>query len=140
MAKIKITNLVKFYALLLLYEGPKHGYEIIKEISAKLGVKISPGQIYPFLSKLAQQKYIIFQKAGGRDKKTYRLTESGKNFIKEQMSRFGDLIDLAIEPRIKICTHCGCKVISGGYAEKIKKEKLTFCCYHCAKAYKNANC
>ena len=30
MEKVKITNMAKFYILALLYEKPRHGYEIIK--------------------------------------------------------------------------------------------------------------
>ncbi len=40
----KITNLVKFYTILLLSDGPKHGYEIIRHLGEKLGKKASPGQ------------------------------------------------------------------------------------------------
>ena len=39
MEKVKITNMVKFYTLTLLYEKPRHGYEIIKTL-IKSGAKV----------------------------------------------------------------------------------------------------
>ncbi len=136
MAELKITNLVKFYALLLLYEGPKHGYELIKEIGTKLDKRVSSGQIYPFLSKLEKSNYIESGKRGERDKKVYHLTADGRAFVKKMLTRFGGLVDIAIEPRITVCAHCGCKLLSGGYKEKIGGKELMFCCCHCAKSFK----
>lgn len=136
MKEIKVTNLVKFYTLLLLYEKPKYGYEIMREIEKKIGKKTSAGQIYPFLGKLEKQKYIKVKKITEREKKTYLLTKKGRLFVKKMLERFGGLIDIAVEPKISVCVHCGCKVYKGGYRKKIKKKMLTFCCHHCAKAYR----
>lgn len=136
MAEVKITNLVKFYTLLLLSEGPKHGYEIIKEISEKLSKRISPGEIYPFLKLLKKHNYIKVKRTGKRKKKVYHLTKDGKVFVKKMLNRFGDLINIAIEPKLTICAHCGCKVYVGGHQEVFKGKRLTFCCKHCAHAFK----
>lgn len=136
MTGVKITNLVKLYILLLLSEKPKHGYEIIKEIERKIAKKVSPGEMYPFLKMLKKHGYIISEKIGPREKKVYRLTRSGKAFVKKILERFGSLIDIAIEPKLTVCAHCGCRVYKGGYKEKVKGKKLTFCCVHCANSYK----
>ena len=37
--QVKIGSLVKFYALLLLSEGPKHGYTLMKELENRFGKK-----------------------------------------------------------------------------------------------------
>lgn len=136
MAELRITNLVKFYAVCLLYEGPKHGYEIIKEISKKLNRRVSPGQIYPFLRKLEGQGYIESKEVGEREKKIYHLTKQGRGFVRRMLNRFGGLIDIAIEPRLTVCVHCGCEVYKGGYKEKIRGKETMFCCHHCARSYK----
>jgi DNA-binding PadR family transcriptional regulator len=136
MTEIKITNIVKFYTVLLLYNGPKHGYEIIKEVEKKLQKKASPGQIYPFLNKLEKKGYIRSKKVDGRDKKIYHLTRKGKAFVKKMLSRFGDLIDIAVEPKLTVCAHCGCEVYKGGYKTKIKGKTMMFCCMHCARSFK----
>ncbi|MBI2542271.1 PadR family transcriptional regulator [Candidatus Woesearchaeota archaeon] len=135
MADIKINNMVKFYTLCLLANGPKHGYELIQELKEKLERRISASNVYPFLNVLRKNKLIKFDKVGKRDKKTYHLTHEGKNFTKRMFSKFGDLITLAVKPRITTCP-CGCKIYSGGHAEKIRGKTMKFCCSHCAKIFK----
>ena len=136
MAEIKITNMAKFCTVYLLANGPKHGYELMKELEEKLGRKISASNVYPFLEVLIKNKLIKIQKTGKREKKVYVLTNEGKKFTKNMFSRFGDLIDIAIEPKLTTCAHCNCKVYKGGYTEKIKNKVLKFCCMHCADSYK----
>ena len=136
MPDIKITNMVKFYTLCLLATGPKHGYDLIKELQEKLGRRISASNMYPFLKILSKNKLIKFDKIGKRDKKSYYLTQDGKKFTKNMFSKFGDLIDIAIEPRITTCP-CGCRIYSGGHTEKIRGKFVKFCCSHCAKIYKS---
>ena len=135
MKEIKITNMLKFYTLCLLAQGPKHGYDLIKELGERLGRRISASNVYPFLDSLRKNKLIKFDKIGKRDKKTYYLTSEGKSFTKHMFSKFGDLINLAIEPKITACP-CGCKIYSGEYSEVIKGKMMKFCCSHCAKTYK----
>jgi DNA-binding PadR family transcriptional regulator len=136
MALVKVNNMVKFYTLCLLATGPKHGYELIKELETKLNRKISASNVYPFLDILIKNKLIKIKKTGKREKKVYVLTQEGKNFTKNMFNRFGDLIDIAIEPKLTTCAHCSCKVYEGGYTEKFKGKTLKFCCMHCASSYK----
>jgi DNA-binding PadR family transcriptional regulator len=137
MEEVKVTNMVKFYCLLLLYQGPKHGYELIKEIESNLGKKPSTGQIYPFLNTLLENNLIRTKEEGDREKKTYELTKEGRNFVEKRLAMFGGIISATVEKDLSTCAHCGCKVYSGGYEEIIDSEKLTFCCTHCAATYKN---
>lgn len=136
MENIKITNLVKFYTLLLLSHSPKHGYEIKKELEGRLKRKVSASHVYPFLKMLRKANYIKFEKTSNRDKKIYHLTKEGKIFVKSILNRFGDFIDIAIEPKLTVCAHCGCTLYKGGHKESIKGKTLMFCCYHCAKSFK----
>ena len=133
---IKVTNLVKFYTLLLLQERQKHGYEIIKEISGKIEKKVSSGEIYPFLKMLVQNGYVKARKTGKREKKVYFLTPEGKKFLKVLLNRFGDLIDIAIEPKLTKCAHCGCNVYKGGYKKSVRGKEMMFCCSYCAGTFK----
>lgn len=135
MAELKINNMVKFYTLCLLANGPKHGYDLIQELKEKLERKISASNVYPFLNILRKNKLIKIDQVGKRDKKTYHLTPQGKNFTKNMFNKFGDLIDIAIQPRIATCP-CGCKIYLGGHAEKIKGKSVKFCCSHCAKGFR----
>ncbi|MBI2656113.1 PadR family transcriptional regulator [Candidatus Woesearchaeota archaeon] len=134
MPNVKITNMLNFYTLCLLAHGPKHGYELIKELEPKLGRKISASNVYPFLSSLRKNKLIKFDKIGNRDKKVYHLTQEGRKFTHQMFNKFGDLINIAIEPRLAVCP-CGCKIYSGGHAKKVRGKLMKFCCSHCAKNY-----
>lgn len=134
--EIKITNITKFYTLLLLSEKEKHGYEIIKEIRKKIGKDVSPGQIYPFLKLLEEVEYIKSGEREEREKRKYKLTKKGRLFVNKMLDRFGDLIRLSIEPKLTECAHCGCKIYEGGHKEKINKKELNFCCCHCAKSFR----
>ncbi len=135
MNKVKITNIVKLYALLLLSEKKKHGYELIKEIGAKLDKRISAGEIYPFLNRLKKSGYIRIGESGNRDKKIYVLTPSGKKFVKNMLAKFSNLIELAIEPSLTQCAHCGCRVFGSGFVKKIRGKSFAFCCKYCARGF-----
>jgi len=133
-----ITNLTKFYTLVLLNEGPKHGYEIMDELEKKIGKKPSAGQIYPLLKKLEESRLIIHEniKIGEKEKKVYSLTAEGRKTCSRIVARFSDLISIVLEPKLTRCSHCGCKIYEGGYKEEIEGKELMFCCVHCAESYK----
>ncbi len=135
MHKPKVSNMVRFYGLLLLSEKKRHGYELMKEIGERLDKKVSPGQIYPFLSELEADKLVHAGRAGERDKIEYELTPEGKKFVESMILRFGGLIEIAFKPHLTICTQCGCKVFEGGVVVPFKGKKLKFCCGHCAASY-----
>ena len=63
--------------LRLLSEEPMHGYQIIKELSARSEGAWSPsaGSVYPTLALLADEGLIVEQLSG--DKKVFSLTEEG---------------------------------------------------------------
>lgn len=131
-----VSNLVRFYALVLLLERKHHGYELMKEIGHRLDKKISAGQMYPFLAELEQNKLVRASAAGVREKTAYELSPEGKKFAQSMISRFGGLLEIALKPHLTVCTHCGCKVFDGGVVEKINDRDLKFCCSHCAASYK----
>lgn len=132
-----MTNLTKFYIVVLLHERPRHGYEIIDEIGKRIGKKPSAGQIYPLLKKLQKLGYVKMgvEKIGKKRKNVYKLTKEGKNFSSDIISRFSRTISSAIEKSIESCAHCGCEIYRGGFRQKIKGEIFIFCCKSCASVY-----
>ncbi len=134
MAEPKVTNMVKFYAMLLLLEKKQHGYEMMKQIGERLEKKVSPGQMYPFLAELEKNKFVRVSKTGGRDKTEYELTKIGKQFAHHMLERFGGLLEIAVQPHLSLCP-CGCKVFEGGITKTVRGKNLKFCCHHCAKSY-----
>lgn len=131
----KVTNLVKFYAVLLLLEKKRHGYELMKQIGQRLEKKVSPGQMYPFLSELQKNHFVRAGKTGSREKTEFELTQNGKKFAHHMLDRFGGLLEIAVKPRLSLCP-CGCKVFEGGVTKTVRGKKLKFCCNHCAASFK----
>ncbi|GAB3567898.1 PadR family transcriptional regulator [Spelaeicoccus albus] len=69
---------LRLYLLALLSDGPKHGYELIGELSDRFGgtYKPSAGTIYPRLAKLQEEGLVETEQAGRRT--VYRITDAGQ--------------------------------------------------------------
>ena len=74
----------------LLREGPRHGYDMIKELEQRSGglYSPSPGSVYPTLQMLEDQGLVTSTTVDG--KRTYRLTDAGYAFIEERKERTHD--------------------------------------------------
>lgn len=68
---------VRLVVLSLLEEAPKHGYQLMKELSARLGEQYqsSAGTVYPALKQLQKEGLITSRTEQGRH--VYRLTKEG---------------------------------------------------------------
>ncbi|MBI4896424.1 MAG: PadR family transcriptional regulator [Candidatus Aenigmarchaeota archaeon] len=135
-----MTNLTKFYMVVLLRERPKHGYELIEELGRRTGKKPSAGQIYPLLRNLERKKFVVAETKGtkGKVKKVYSLTHEGRKLSSSLLGRFSDLLTTAIQQKLKTCAHCECEIYRGAYRGKIGKKILNFCCRSCAASYHHA--
>jgi len=133
-----ISDFARFYIIMILYEGPTHGYGILRKFESRVGRKISPGLVYPFLQKLEERGLIAYtvEMVGEKERKIYKLTEEGMALTNRLFKRFANLVSVAIEPSLDVCAHCGCKIYEGGHREVIDGEELVFCCIHCAGSYK----
>jgi DNA-binding PadR family transcriptional regulator len=69
---------VRVAALLLLAEGPMHGYQIIREVAERSGGtwRLSPGAVYPTLSQLEADGLVTSTAGDGRS--VYALTDAGR--------------------------------------------------------------
>lgn len=69
---------VRLALLSLLAEGPRHGYQLMKELQQRAGgtYRASPGAIYPTLQMLEDEGLIESEKQEGR--RVYSLTEAGR--------------------------------------------------------------
>lgn len=117
--KALINNgLSKFYVLKILYEGPSHGYGILKKLTALTGGCCIPtfGTIYPVLRKLTEEGYAKILKVSNdeskRQRKVYALTPKGKITYKIALDVWRSVI-----PYIY-------KAIDFEYADKSKKNPL----------------
>jgi DNA-binding PadR family transcriptional regulator len=69
---------VRAAILVLLAEEPKHGYQVIQELSERSGGRWrpSPGSIYPTLQLLEDEGQVTSEQIEGR--RVFRLTDSGR--------------------------------------------------------------
>lgn len=136
-----LSDFSQFYILLLLNEGPMHGYGLMKAFKERTSKTLSAGTLYPFLQKLENQGLISQsdRSVGKRLKLVYSMTKKGKRFCNTLFRRFAAITASAIEPNLKTCASCGVKIYEGGYHEVIDGHTMAFCCSHCAAAFKHVH-
>ncbi len=97
-----------FFILLSLYEGPRHGYAIMKDVQALSDnrVALSTGTLYGAIKRLLDLEWIVRldetadslaaeSKVDGRGQKVYRLTEQGRRILTAEVARLDDLLHKA---------------------------------------------
>jgi len=133
-----LSDFSRFYMLMILYEGPAHGYSILNRYKERIGKEISPSLVYPFLQQLEEKGLVkhTIKPVGEKEKKVFELTREGRELCTGLFKRFADLVTVAIAPSLQVCAHCGCKIYEGGYRETINGKETAFCCMHCAASYK----
>lgn len=82
---------LRLYLLALLEQGPKHGYELITDLSDRFGgaYRPSPGTIYPRLARLEEDGFVRREEAGRRS--TYALTDAGRRELDERRGELAAL-------------------------------------------------
>lgn len=80
---------VRAAILLLLDEGPRHGYQIIQDIAERSNGAWTPsaGSVYPTLQALEDEGLVVVEPVAGR--KTASLTEAGRAHVEAQRERLG---------------------------------------------------
>lgn len=93
-----------YLVLLALYDEPLHGYGIIKSIEdlSEGSMLIAPGTLYGVLSNLQKQRLIemVEKETDKRKKKTYCLTEYGKEILRAEYERFLQMARLTEKKQI----------------------------------------
>ena len=79
---------IRLALLSMLEGGPKHGYELMKELETKSGgiYKASAGAIYPALQQLEDEGLVSSDQPTG--KRTYSLTDAGR----QELTRESDTV------------------------------------------------
>lgn len=74
---------LKYVILDLLWQRPRHGYDVIRALEERFGglYSPSPGTVYPTLQLLEDQGYVSSAEQDG--KKVYTVTEAGRDFLAE---------------------------------------------------------
>ncbi|MBL7501914.1 PadR family transcriptional regulator [Frankia sp. CNm7] len=81
---------VRAAVLLLLVDGPKHGYQLMQAIAERTGGawQPSPGAVYPTISQLEDEGLVTVTAEGGR--RLVTLTEAGQAHVAESRASLGD--------------------------------------------------
>lgn len=84
---------VRTAILALLREAPRHGYQIIQDITERSGGawKPSPGSVYPALSALQDEGLVDDEKIEGRH--VFALTETGRAHVAERVDELSHVFD-----------------------------------------------
>lgn len=74
---------VRLAILSLLAEGPKHGYQLMKEMKERSGglYTASAGSVYPTLQQMEEERRVSCAREEGR--RVYRLTAAGKKELQK---------------------------------------------------------
>ena len=74
---------VKYLILSVLEDGPKHGYEIIREVErrAQGAYAPSPGTVYPTLQMLEDMGLV--RSLAREERRVYELTDEGRKYVAE---------------------------------------------------------
>ena len=83
-SKLANQSLVRFFILRALKDKDLHGYLLIREIRELSRDFCSPSEstLYPALNQFLKAGLIALANPSSKDKKTYRLTQKGKDAFK----------------------------------------------------------
>ncbi len=99
----------RYIVLLLLAEGPKTGYEIIKTIRSLASDKggeasgLSPGTLYPLLRSLEEEGLVeaVEEPKGLRRRRVYHLTRRGVEKLLEMIQRGLDIMEASLQLHLR---------------------------------------
>ena len=96
-------SLSKFFILRVLHDAPMHGYEIARAVERTTNGCCSPkeGTIYPVLREFEEGGYVtcVSEYVGGRQRKTYTLTEKGREAFRVGVAAWMEITDALSESK-----------------------------------------
>jgi DNA-binding PadR family transcriptional regulator len=83
-----------FHILLALLDGPRHGYEIMKEVERESEgtVRLEVGTLYRLLARLLETGWLAEADEDGR-RRNYRLTRLGRRTLRSEAERLALVVD-----------------------------------------------
>lgn len=114
---------LRLYLLRLLQDGPKHGYELIRQLEQRFHGHYAPsaGTIYPRLQRLELDGQVTHTAVGGR--KVYEITEAGRAELRQRAGELAALeTDIRAEVRDLTSMAGGIRDEVHGSARELKEE------------------
>lgn len=94
-ALVRVMNEVLILAV--LRDDPKHGYQIALEVEQRTDGRFSfqHGTLYPILHRLERARRIrgAWDRSGGRRRKVYGLTKTGRAYLAERRERISEAFE-----------------------------------------------
>lgn len=86
--------------LLLLAEGPSHGYELLEQVR-RLGIQgAEPGGLYRYLRSMEKEELVSSwwePSQAGPARRTYILTDAGRQAMRESVASLRDVRQLLVD-------------------------------------------
>ena len=104
---------LRLYLLGLLTEGPRHGYDIMRDLEQRFSGMYSPsaGTVYPRLAKL-EEEGLVERTDEGR-KASYRLTDAGREEARLRASEIADLETSLDDSAARMAEEMRTRVLAG---------------------------
>jgi DNA-binding PadR family transcriptional regulator len=82
-----------FHILLALVDGPRHGYDIMKEVERETEhrVHVEVGTLYRILARLHDDGLLQEAELDGR-RRNYSLTDLGRRAVQSEAERLADVV------------------------------------------------
>ncbi len=89
-----VKSFLDLFVLAVLNHGSRHGYELMRELKVKTGIRIGPGTLYPLLYELEDRKLVVGEwiSPSRRSRKVYKITDQGNKYREQGFKG----IDLAL--------------------------------------------
>ena len=112
MPRVKAPSLPVLHLMLVLADGPRHGYAIKQAVEQRTdgAIRLGPGTLYEAIQRL-EEGGLIEETSAGSDgpangqeaqRRYYRLTERGWATLRKDLRAFGQLVDVArANPRLR---------------------------------------
>jgi DNA-binding PadR family transcriptional regulator len=91
---------IKIHILHHAAQEPLYGLSLIEELR-RHGYRLSPGTVYPILHGLTEAGYLVRkdQVVGGKMRKYYSATRSGRNALDQSRRQIVELVQEVVEKR-----------------------------------------
>ncbi len=89
-----------FHVLLTLADGPRHGYQILKDVEERTDgeVVLSTGTLYGLIKRFLDDELILEMRPAARDderRRTYKLSALGREVAEAEANRLERLVRAA---------------------------------------------
>jgi PadR family transcriptional regulator len=90
--RARVERFVEPALLLLLREGPTHGYDLLEQLPELTGERVDMGNLYRFMRALEDEEIVRSEWADGR--RTYELTREGRALLDQWAAALRDSQDV----------------------------------------------